>query len=242
MPRLVLILTVLSTFALTSVDALAQRGGFRGGFAGGPGGGFGVGGLLMSEQVRGEIELLPDQEEELRALGEDTRDRMRDLFSGMRDLPREERRAAFEDARAGMEEIRQDVESQVKEVLMPHQFERLKQIEVQQQMARGGTASVAQGQLAEQLGLTDQQKEEMQQKAQEAQRDLQEKITQLRLEARESILSVLTSEQRAKFDQLVGKPFEMDQRGAGRGQRGFREGSRGNERRGERSAGRAEVE
>ncbi|MEM9185995.1 MAG: hypothetical protein AAGB00_05800 [Planctomycetota bacterium] len=240
---------IAALLVLAASDAFAQPGGGFGGRGFGGRGGdrpnpFGIGALLMSEDVRGEIELLEEQEQELRAMGEEMRDKMRSAFSGMRDLPREERRAAMEDARSEMESIRSEMESRVKEVLMPHQFERLQQIEVQQQMRRGGTASIASGRAADLLGLTDAQKEEMQKKAQEEQERLQAKIQELRAAARDEILTVLTPEQRAKYDELVGKPFEMQQ-GGGFGRGGFG-GRRGGGQRGERpgggSPGRPELE
>ncbi|MEM6798165.1 MAG: hypothetical protein AAF589_01500 [Planctomycetota bacterium] len=248
-------LTVFSIVAIASIvgsEAIAQPGGFGGrGGRGGPGNPFGVAGLLMSDQVREEIELLDDQQAELDAMRDEMReelgDRMRSLFGGIRDLPQEERRAAMEDARSEMASIRDDIESRVKEVLMPHQFERLRQIEMQQEMQRGGTMSVTRGRVAEELGITDEQREQMQQKAQEEQQKLEEKIRELRAEARESILSVLTSDQRAKYDELVGKPFEMQRPEGGRGGFGGRGGPggggfRGGDRRSPRGSDRPEIE
>lgn len=233
-------LSLIAMLSLVAAEVSAQPPG-RGGF-GGPGGGrlnpFGVAGLLMSEQVQGEIELLDDQKAELEAmrdeLRDEMRDRFRDMFSGMRDMSREEREERMVEVREEMEEIRENIESRVKGVLMPHQFDRLRQIELQQQMQRGGGAALTGGRLAEALDLTDAQKKEMQRKAAEAQAELEKKIQQLRLEARESVLEVLTSDQRAKFDELVGKPFEMEQPAFGRGGDRFRRGGDRGRSRGER--------
>ena len=114
-------------------------GGFRGGRGGpgGPGGFFGGGGtlgLIQQQEVQQEIELSEDQEAELRTLGETIRDEMRSemqgLFQGMRDLGDEERQAKFDEIRTRFEEINKDAESQMQKMLMPHQFDRLKQIEM----------------------------------------------------------------------------------------------------------------
>jgi len=217
-------------------DALAQGRGGRGGF----GGGFGVGGLLMSDEVRQEVNLSEEQQQELRAMGEETRnemrERMRNMWQGFRDMSDEERAAAREDMQAEMEEMRVEIDNRVKKVLKPEQFERLRQIELQQQINRRGSSSaLSQGRVAEELGLTDEQRQQMQAKAAEAQKELEEKMQKLRNEAREKVLSVLTADQRAKFDALLGTPFEMTQRGFGgpggrdRGDRGAR-GRRGGER------------
>jgi Spy/CpxP family protein refolding chaperone len=119
---------------------LAQPGGGRG-FRGGPGGpggffdGGGILGLLQQRDVQREIELNDDQADELQALGdtlrEEIRNEMQDSFRGMQDLSEEERQARFEEIRARMEEIRKDTDARVGQVLLPHQFERIKQIDLQ---------------------------------------------------------------------------------------------------------------
>lgn len=219
--------------------ALAQPGGgFRG-----PGG-RGIGMLLMNEDIRNEIKLEADQQAALEELRDEMRDEMRSMFSGMRDLGPEERRAEFERLRGDMEALRLDAEERIKGVLGKDQFDRLQQIELQQQMQRGGGASLTSGRLVEALDLSPPQIEEMQQKAAEAQRELEEKIQQLRLEAREKVLSVLTTSQRTKFDELVGEPFEMQPPQFGRGQRGGNFGRGGPDRgpRRGRDGGQAELE
>ncbi|MEN1679216.1 MAG: hypothetical protein AAGJ46_06455 [Planctomycetota bacterium] len=227
-------LAIAAALSLLSTPTFAQPPGGPGGFDRGQA--MGLGALLFSEQVREEIDLLEEQEADLRAMGEEMRDKMRSAFSGMRDLPPEERRAAFEEARGRMSEIRDEINDRVKEVLMPHQFERLQQIEVQNQMQRRGTASLAGGRAAEALGLTEDQKAEIERRSAEESAKLQEQIAKLRADARDRILEVLSTEQRAKYDQLVGKPFEMQRRDGGRFQRGGR-GGPGEQRRGGRPGG-----
>ena len=243
MKRCILLVCAITLASVTATDAQAQ---FRG-----RGGGFGVGGLLMSEEVRQEVNLSEEQQQELRAMGEETRnemrERMRTLWEGYREMSEEERNAAREDMRAEMEEMRVEVESRVKKVLKPEQFDRLRQIELQQEVSRRGSSeALSQGRVAEELGITDEQREQLQAKAAEVQQKLNEKIQQLRADAREEILGVLTAEQRAKYDALVGKPFEMPQRdfrrggGRDRGERGDR-GRRGErERRGRPDSGSSE--
>lgn len=203
--------------------ALAQPGGGRGGF-GGPGDRGGIGRLLMSDQVRTELEIVDDQQAELEAMGDEMRDKMRELFSGMRGLSREERREKMEELRGEMQSVRAEVESRLGEILMPAQLERLKQIELQQQVQRQGTAALTRGSVAEELGITEEQQAEMREKAATAQAELQAKIAELRKAAREEVLSVLTSSQRAKLDALMGEDFTLErqqrQRGQGRRDRG----------------------
>lgn len=236
------VLAIFSIICLVSADTFAQRG------RGGPGRGMMGGqiGLLMNDSVKKEIELLDDQEADLRAMGEEIRDEVRaefgDMFRGMRDLSPEEREAKMEDIRARMEEVRKDAEGRMAKILLPHQVERLQQIEIQQRVEREGGAAVAGGALAEKLGLSDEQKAKMQEKAAEARKELEEKVRKARQEAQEKILAVLTPAQRAQYDALVGTPFKMEQGDRGRRDRGRGgdRGDRGDRRRGDRGGDRGD--
>ncbi len=207
--------------------ALAQPGGGRG-FRGGPGGaGGGVLGLLQREEVQQEVQLVDEQQTQLRELADDIRSQMRDVFEQMRDVPREERRARFDEIRAAAEKIRTDAEARLQTVLLPHQLERLKQIELQSRLQQNGAAALNDGELADSLGLTAEQQERLRQRAEELQQEMQQKIVQLRAEAREKLLQELTPEQRAKLESMLGDQFELPDRGPrGRGI-GGRAGQRG---------------
>lgn len=240
---LALVVATLST-VVVSCPALAQPGGGRGfgGRGGGGGGGGGITDLLRSEQVRAELEIVDDQLEDIQSIEREIRDEMRSMFQGMRDMSPEERRERMESMRGEMEEIRASINEQVKDVLLPHQFERLEQIQVQQQVARQGMGGALSGALAEKLGITEEQQEQMAAKARELQAEIQEKTAQLRQEAQDELLGMLTSEQRAKIEEMMGTKFDLPQgrnfggRGAGGNQRGNR-GDRGN-----RGGGRPQAE
>ncbi len=111
----------------TGGRALAQRGGP-------PGGGFGGGmslQLLQNEKVQKELELVDDQKDALKKLGEQIRKDMTDQFAGMRDLSREDRTKKFEEMRPAVEAKPKDYQAKIEDVLLPKQKERAKQIEVQ---------------------------------------------------------------------------------------------------------------
>lgn len=216
-------------------------GGFRGrgpGGPGGPGGFFGGGGtfgLIQQQEVQQEIELSEDQQAELRTLGEEIRDQVRKemqgMFQGMQDLSDEERQARFDEIRTRFEAINKDAEARMQKVLMPHQFDRLKQIDLQSRLQRGGAAALTEGELADTLGLTEAQRDQLREKQEEVQKDLNEKIGQLRIEARNQLLEVLTPEQRAKLEGMMGAAFALPEPQfgppGGRGGRGFGIGGRG---------------
>jgi len=244
-PRTLAALT-LAVLASIGSTAFAQPGG-RGGF-GGFGGLAGNIGLLMREDVNKEIELLDDQQEELQELQSGMRDRMREVFANFREMSDDERREAMTDFGKSLQE-------DIDEVLLPHQSKRLKQISLQQRM-QGGTARGLRGEVAEELGLSDDDLEEIEEKSREAAEELQKKISELRAEAQKELLNdVLSPSQQKKLKDMLGEKFEFaqQQRGgfggrggdAGRGGDGGRGGrggfgGRGGDRGGDR--GRPESE
>ena len=191
------------------------RGGFgRGGF-GGPGGGFGSElGLLNIEQVQKEIELVDDQKEQVRKLNEEQQTAMREAFAGFRDLSEDERRKRGEELRGKMEAQQKEVRAKLDEILLPHQSERLKQISIQVR----GTSALADPAVAEELGLTEDQKQKIRQVGEEMRASFQggnreggrERFEAMRKEAEEKTLAVLTAEQKTKLEQMKGEAFELD--------------------------------
>lgn len=222
-------LGVALLFALTDLS-LAQPGVGPGGRGGLARGGFGgnVMGLLMNREVQEELQLVEDQLEDIEALQTEMRDEMRSMFQGMRDLDPDERQSFMEDMRKKMEKVGKDFEDRASEILLPHQFDRLKQLQVQAGNARGIENNQA---LIEQLGLTEDQVEEMKAKAEEVNRKLQEKIAKLREQAQDEVLSVLSSEQQKKFKELIGDSFDFS-RGFNARPQQQRGGDRGGARRG----------
>src|SRR6478672_1516461 len=104
-----------------------------GGFGGPFGGGGGLMGLAMRDEVQQELQLVDEQKDKVRALSEDMRTKVRDemggMFQQMRDASDEERRAKFDEIRKKFETINTDMEKKLDAVLLPHQLERLKQID-----------------------------------------------------------------------------------------------------------------
>jgi hypothetical protein len=190
----------------------------------------------MREDVQQEIQLVDEQLDKVAAVAEEARetmwDELRSLRDETRDLGEDERRERF---RSKIEELSADTESKLKKALLPHQLQRLKQIELQTRMQsrfEGGLSSRA---VADALELTDEQREKLEQRAEEVRMELQEKIRQAQAEAREKLLDVLTPDQKAKLQELTGEAFQMSDenrffgRGGFRG-RGERNGDRDNDR------------
>ena len=204
-------------FCVGEANAQPGGGGF-GGFGGRPED------LLRRDDVRKELELVDDQIEKLEEFSNRQRESGRELFAGLRDLSREERAEKFREIFAKRAE---ESQKEIGKILLPHQTKRLGQLAVQYRMRSGTSRGLTSGSVAEELGITEEQQEDIRKKAEEVQKELNEKIAKLREEARDDILQALTPQQRAKFKQMVGEPFEFQQQRFGGGQGGGRFG-RGN--------------
>ena len=223
------------------------RGGFgqRGGGPGGFGGGDPTFGLLRNDAVKEEIELMPDQEEAIGKLMEQGRGERPDF--DFRNASEEERREFFEKMQADREERSKKMKMQLEEVLLPDQMERLEQIVVQVR----GVAAFRDEEIASKLGITDAQKKELEEVGQKVREEMQAKGQELRDSLRdggnreeafakmrelfaegqelamEKAIAVLNSSQRAKYDDMKGKKFEMPEGQFGFGRGGGPGGGRG---------------
>jgi Spy/CpxP family protein refolding chaperone len=230
-------IAALSVVLVAGVSFAQPGGGGPRGGPGGPGGLFGGGGVLglaQQQEVQQEIELSEDQQAQLQTLSDtirsEVRDQMQGMFQGLRDLSDEERQAKFAEIRTKFEEINKDAETRLQSVLMPHQLDRLKQIDLQSRIQRGGAAALTEGELADTLGLSEDQRAQIRDKAEQVQKDLQEKIGQLRVDARNQLLEVLTPDQRSKLESMMGAEFALPEPQfggpGGRGGRGAAFGGR----------------
>jgi len=222
----------LAALALCATDVLAQGrgGGNRGGNRGGD---ISSTRLLGSEAVQKDLELTDEQIESIKELSQGR-------GRGDRDTMRAEMEGLSQDER--VEKIRKMVKTRTEEnkeklgnILLPHQMKRLSQISAQAS-ARDGSQSLVSGTLAKQLNITDEQKEALQAKAEELQKNLNAKIEKLRSQMQDELLAELTPEQRSQFKEMMGEKFTFEQRqrggGRGAGGRGGDRGGRGGDRRG----------
>jgi len=153
--------------------------------------------------------------------------------------------------------MRAEIEGKVSEILDPDQNSRILGLLIQRDGGRALTSSV----LAAALELTPEQLTKLDDiqiaNMQEAQKTMQavmgggrdgwskvrEQMEAIGKKADESMLALLTSEQRTQFDSMKGEKFEFPERGPGFGGPGFGGpgfGGPGGDRGGDRPSGRAE--
>ncbi len=231
----VLFAVAILAMSLCIAEAVAQPGGGRpgggrraGGGGRGPGGG-GPAALLQREDVQKELELVDDQIKQIEELSQRRREGGRERLEGLQDLSDEERAERFRELRA---ERQEEILKELDQILLPHQSKRLAELNAQF-ASRGGSRALTGDRLAEQLGITEEQRENIRKKAEELQEELNEKIAELRQELQDELLKELTPQQRSQYEDLLGEAFEFEQtqRFAG-GQFGNRGGQGGNRRAG----------
>jgi Spy/CpxP family protein refolding chaperone len=170
---------------------------------------------LSYDQMVQELDILPDQKEQLDKLRLGAQTRMSEAYKSIdfKDVPPERRSAKYNEV---IQRVNEETAKEVEKILLPHQIRRLKQIMTQTRLAQlgygGGAAALGGDELAAELGLTDEQLAELKKKEEEVRQDLQKKTQEfykkLQEESREKMFSVLTAAQRKKLDELIGEKFE----------------------------------
>jgi len=192
--------------ALMVVPASAQQG--RGGR------GFGGGGaaLLSNKSVQKELKVTDEQAEKLNTFAREMLDKQREEFQASRDLSQEERR---ERARNRAIELVKGMG----QILKPEQVKRFEQLQLQQ----SGAGAFSSPRVQEELKLTDDQQSKLREINEESGRAMRDafqdsqsdregamkKFAELRKQATEKAVGVLTDEQKKTWKEMTGEPFEV---------------------------------
>ncbi len=197
------------------------------------GGGRGFGGemaplfLLRLEPVQKELKVTDEQKEKIQKLAEE-----------MRPAPRAEgeSRPSRDEMQKKMKERAEKINKTLAEILKADQTERLKQIGLQVQ----GPRAFENPEVVKALQITDEQKTKVKDILSETRKQVQalgrpdpeatpadrkerlEKVQKIQKEATAKCVEALTPEQKKKFEELRGKPFEIDLSALGGRQRSRR--------------------
>ena len=178
---------------------------------------------LFGPQMEKELEIVPEQTQALGKLRAEVMEKMQSLWTvgvaGDGNIDREERLKRYAESSKALAE---ETDKKVREILLPHQLRRLSQIALQMKLAQtgyGGSQALAGDDVAQELGITDEQKAELREKEQEVQKEVREKTQEfykkLQEESREKLLSILTPAQRKKLADMIGEKFEWQSQGWG---------------------------
>jgi Spy/CpxP family protein refolding chaperone len=215
----------LGLAAVLATPAMAQQRRGPGGF-GGFGRGAGLSMLLSNASVQEELKLDDSQKEKVKEFADKAREKMTAAREELQNLSQEERGKKFRELTA---EANAAARKTASEVLKPEQHKRLEQIELQV----GGANAFESEHLQKKLSITDEQKSaiasiieasnkeagEIFQSSQSDRQAAMEKIRELRKKTLEDVKGKLTDDQKSKYTELLGSPFEIKFEG-GTGRRG----------------------
>lgn len=160
-------------------------------------------GLLSDKTIRGEIEMIDSQYDQLRSLNADIQKRM----------AQEIRELDFGNTDNLVDRIRQmrdQAQTDLNGLLLPHQLERLQQISMQSLLRRRSLVDVLTNDpVKSKVKITDEQSDELREAEKEIEAELRRKIAKLQEEAREQLLSRLKPTQKKEVKEMIGDAFEF---------------------------------
>ncbi len=242
------LLLLVTSIAAAQDQPRGGRGGFGGGFGGGGPGGGGATLILSISEVQKELNITDEQKKKITELGEASRKEMQASFGSFN---REEFDKLSDDEKAKRrtemskkaEDAGKKALADVAKILDEKQNERFGQLRLQ----RTGISALAQDDVASKLGLSGEQREEVAKIIQagrpmgfggfggseEERRAAFEKMQKAREKSQSDLMAVLTPEQKAKWEGMLGKKFEFPNRGFGPpgGGQGAGQGGQGGGRR-----------
>ena len=161
--------------------------------------------LITNQQIQEDLELDQDQLRELKQLQQEYREQVQ---QGLKDAKQGE---SFDARRwkVNLQKINDDRKSAYGAILLPHQSKRLKQISTQMNLKQRGDLNTLVGKaMADELGIDEAQKTRLKERSAEIKAELEEEIAKLKEKARQKLLKELRSDQRRKFEDMVGEKFK----------------------------------
>lgn len=167
--------------------------------------------LIKLQPVRDDLEVLDFQQQAIDKALADLRAANRGFAMGLEGATAEERTALYAKFRSAQDQVEADIAA----ALLPGQLVRLKQVRMNMIVAQdGSTYGLNNREFLEELGLTDAQRAAIDAKSAEVNKLVQEKLKklqaemlQIKVEARDELLQILTPEQRKLYLDLVGRPY-----------------------------------
>jgi Spy/CpxP family protein refolding chaperone len=185
---------------------------------------------LQNKDVQGELKITGEQKAKVSEMMRGAGLKLLAAHKDSKDLPLEER---TEIGQKVSKEVSEAIQKEINEILTPEQAKRFKQIERQQRIP---SALVDEEEVQKALNLDEQQITKVKTIKDESRKEIsqfeltqsklkanpfetQQKVATLEKDANAQALRVLTDEQKIKWKELVGEPFEVKISGFGLGKK-----------------------
>lgn len=160
-------------------------------------------GLLANEDIRGELEMLDEQYEDLQAANKAIQERAADQLRKL-DF------SDFQNVTEKIQSIRDQSEQELQQTLLPHQMQRLKQILAQSQLRRRSLVEILTSEpMKSQFEISDVQAGDLKSAERKINEDLERQIEKLREQAKEKLIRQLNRSQRQQVEEMFGDAFEF---------------------------------
>lgn len=164
-------------------------------------------------QIADEIEIVEDQRNQIREVRQAMHAKMQEAAKSFGESQRSGKPVKHQAFAQRMQKIQQEMRSKIQDdILLPHQVDRLRQLDLQMKMRHSGPGgALFSQQLTKELGISDAQKARLQTAAKNAQKYIQEELERVQSEARKQVMAELTDAQRERLGELLGNPVDLSQ-------------------------------
>ena len=166
--------------------------------------------LFRDPNVIRDLELVDDQVKALNGLMKSHYEFMQTKYEKLREA--QSNPDQYKKSQAELADLQKRHHESLFNVLLPHQRERFMQVSRQIRISVMGSATaLQQGAVGAELNVTEAQKKKFAEIGKELRSEIALKINELREEAKKKMLKELTTEQRKKFDEMIGEKFKRDE-------------------------------
>ncbi|MEZ6137258.1 MAG: hypothetical protein R3C53_20405 [Pirellulaceae bacterium] len=172
--------------------------------------------LMANESVQKELKLTDEQRVGTMKIMDESRKRMSEFLKKRLSERSANGSASFSlDGNAMREVMAQsqaEAEAAIEEILLPEQFERIKQLAFQIEVAQIGLGeSLTNGRLGTEIDVHDDQKQHLTDRAMAIEAEARAAIAQIRSAAQAKLLAELTPDQRKAAEERLGKYFAYEE-------------------------------
>lgn len=170
--------------------------------------------LLANQSIRDELELTDQQYGGVKQILEASQKSMSQLIKSRMTARGGDSsvRISGSDFQDLMAENRAKSEEAIEEILLPEQMKRVRQLAYQVEISRSGISeSLVNGRLGKEIGVYDDQKEELANRAAKIEKEAKLAILAIKSQARAKLFKELTPDQRKAAEELLGDFFDYEE-------------------------------